>query len=164
MFVRVASETLRTLPHRHSRDCMQVGIQGFLKLSITVLGPGDPMPVHDLEEDMKAERLREQEDPRAEGTMQFARDRKLEYIALGINRASELLTTSNLILTSKVCHAGHNGLLLLASLFPMTDRPRCTFASSSQATKSIAAATLQAMQCTMSSYGFPPMCRLWLRA
>ena len=47
-------------------------------MSITVLGPGDPIPVHDLDAELKAERLREKEEPGGEGTMQFARDRKLQ--------------------------------------------------------------------------------------
>ena len=56
----------------------QVGIQGFLRLSITVLGPGDPMPVHNLDDEVKAERIKEQEEPNAEGSISFAREKKLQ--------------------------------------------------------------------------------------
>mmetsp|Transcript_30125 Transcript_30125/g.35520 ORF Transcript_30125/g.35520 Transcript_30125/m.35520 type:complete len:1909 (+) Transcript_30125:29-5755(+) len=80
----------------------EVGIQGFLKLSISVLGPGDPIPVHDLEEELKLERSRERDEPGAEGTMQWARERKLEYIAMSIHKAQELLTTSNVVFSSRV--------------------------------------------------------------
>jgi len=80
----------------------EVGIQGYLKASITVLGPGDPIPVHDLDQELKDERRKEVEEPGAEGTMQFARDRKLQYIALSIAKATELLTTPSLILSSRV--------------------------------------------------------------
>jgi hypothetical protein len=80
----------------------EVGIQGFLKLSINVLGPGDPIPVHDLEEELKLERSRERDEPGAEGTIQWARERKLEYITMSIFKAQELLTTPSLILSSRV--------------------------------------------------------------
>ncbi len=80
----------------------QVGIQGFLKLSITVLGPDDQLPVHDLDEDLKSEQAREQENPNAEGTIQYARAQNLQFISLAIHKAQELLTTPSLILSSKV--------------------------------------------------------------
>jgi hypothetical protein len=79
-----------------------VGIQGFVKLSITVLGPGDPIPVHDLDEELKLERKKETDDPGAAGTIQYAREQKLQYVAVSVARAAELLTSPNLILSSKV--------------------------------------------------------------
>ena len=80
----------------------EVGVQGFLRLSITVLGPGDAIPVHNLEEEIKEEAQKALEDPTAEGTIQYARKQTLQYIALSVFRAEELLTTPNLLLTSRV--------------------------------------------------------------
>ena len=74
-----------------------------------VLGPGDTMPIHDPEEVAREERkkAREGPDPTAEpevGTIPWARNQSLQYIAVSVIKAEDLLATSNLILTSRVKH------------------------------------------------------------
>jgi hypothetical protein len=85
-------------------------VQGFVKLSITVLGPGDPIPVHDLDEELKLEHKKEVEEPGAVGTIQYAREQKLQYVAVSVARAAELLTSPNVILSSRVyCRVEYAG-------------------------------------------------------
>ncbi|CAM9642788.1 unnamed protein product, partial [Hapterophycus canaliculatus] len=62
IYVEKGHEVYRTwVALRDAESGKETGVQGFLKLSVTVLGPGDRQQVHDLAEEMQEELAKEAE-------------------------------------------------------------------------------------------------------
>ncbi|CAM9162703.1 unnamed protein product [Scytosiphon promiscuus] len=62
IYVEKGHEVYRTwVALRDAESGEETGVQGFLKLSVTVLGPGDRQQVHDLAEEMQEELAKEAE-------------------------------------------------------------------------------------------------------
>jgi len=71
-------------------DLNDNGVQGYLKLSITIIGPGDKMKVHDEESDKKEEAEREAREGVTDVMMPPSIERETLYLVTTVYRAEYL--------------------------------------------------------------------------